>query len=63
MRTRLIVAVVMVLIGLVWIAQGLAIVKGTGFMDGDPLWAVVGIVLIGIAAVIARSANRSRPTV
>ena len=62
MRTRLIIAVVMALIGLVWIAQGLAIVKGSGFMTGNPFWAVVGIVLIGIAAVIVWSANRSRPT-
>jgi hypothetical protein len=63
MRTRWIIAVVMALIGLVWIGQGLAIIKGAGFMTGNPFWAVVGIVLIAIAAVIAWSASRSRPTV
>jgi glucose dehydrogenase len=63
MRTRLLVAVVMALIGLVWIAQGLAIVGGSGFMIGNPFWAVVGVVLIALAAVIVWSANRSRPTV
>ena len=40
MRTRWIIAAVLVVIGAVWIGQGLGFFRGSGFMDGDPRWAV-----------------------
>jgi hypothetical protein len=48
--------VVLILVGLVWIGQGIGIIHGS-FMTGDAVWAfigsvtlVVGLVLIGVAA-------------
>ena len=40
MRTRWIIAAVLVVIGAVWVAQGLGFFPGSGFMDGDSTWAV-----------------------
>jgi len=44
-RTRWIIAVVLVLLGIVWIAQGMGWLGGSGFMDGDPRWALFGAIL------------------
>ena len=52
-RNRLVVAVVVALVGLVWLAQGLGAPIGGGFMVGDPFWAVAGVVLIAAAAAYA----------
>ncbi len=46
MRTRWFIAVGLVLIGAVWIGQGLGFFKGSGFMDGNIIWAVIGAGLI-----------------
>jgi hypothetical protein len=43
-RSRTILAVILVAIGLVWIGQGIGLLKGTGFMVGDPKWALIGAV-------------------
>jgi hypothetical protein len=50
-RTRTILAIIFVAIGLVWIGQGTGLLKGTGFMVGDARWALIGVVcvLAGIA--------------
>ena len=52
--------IVLVLIGLLWTLQGLNVLGGSA-MSGSPLWATIGpivlllgVVLIGIAIVIAR---------
>ncbi len=62
-RTRAIVAFILIAIGLVWIGQGTAFIKGGGFMTGDPLWAWIGAacVVVGIAlgAVEIRSRRAS----
>ena len=39
-RTRTILAFILVALGLVWIGQGTGLLKGTGFMVGDTRWAV-----------------------
>lgn len=49
--SRLVVAVVLALIGLVWIGQGSGMLGGSA-MSGSPFWAVVGIVLIALAVAI-----------
>jgi hypothetical protein len=41
-RSRTILAIILVAIGLVWIGQGTGVLKGTGFMVGDMKWAVIG---------------------
>lgn len=54
---RLVLAAILVLAGLVWLAQGLNLPFAPGsFMTADPLWAVIGALtalaglLLGIAA-------------
>jgi len=51
MRTRWIIAAVLVIVGVSWIAQGLGFLPGTGLMDGDTRWALIGAVvaLAGVA--------------
>ena len=60
MRTRWIIAAVLAIIGCVWIGQGLGLVRGSGFMDGDTRWAIIGGVLLIAGALTAWSAFRSR---
>jgi hypothetical protein len=45
-RTRFLVAGVVAAVGLVWIAQGLGVPIGGGFMVGDMTWAWVGGTLV-----------------
>jgi hypothetical protein len=42
---RGIIGVVMVLIGAVWVGQGLDLIKGS-FMTGQAIWALIGIVVL-----------------
>jgi hypothetical protein len=60
MRTRWIIAVVMIVIGAAWIGQGLGLFPGTGFMDGDRTWAVIGAVLVLGGLAVGWSAVRLR---
>lgn len=48
-HTRLIVAVVVALVGLVWMAQGLGAPIGGGFMVGNTFWALAGAGLVVLA--------------
>jgi hypothetical protein len=58
MRGRMLAAVIMGAIGLIWVLQGTGVLPGSGFMSGDIRWALIGLVLvvaaIGLAAVSAR---------
>ena len=60
MRTRWIIAAVLVLIGAVWVAQGMGVFPGSGFMDGDTTWALIGAILLGVGIVVGWSALRMR---
>ena len=42
-RTWTVVGAVLLLTGAVWVGQGTGILRGSSFMTGDPLWAVLGI--------------------
>ncbi len=42
MRGRVITATLLVAVGLVWIGQGLGLLRGSSFMVGDVRWAVAG---------------------
>ena len=59
-RSRLIVALVLALLGLAWLAQGLNLIEGSA-MSGTSFWAFVGVVLIAIAAIIVVR-ERRQPT-
>ena len=48
-RTRLIVAALFALVGAVWIAQGLGVPIGGGFMVGDMTWTWIGAALMALA--------------
>ena len=48
-RTRLILAVVFALVGAVWIAQGLGVPIGGGFMVGDIFWSYAGAAVLVLA--------------
>jgi hypothetical protein len=52
-RTRYVVAVVVALTGLVWIAQGLGAPIGRSFMIGDLRWTAIGLTLVLAAAIYA----------
>ena len=51
--------VVALLLGLVWIGQGVGLIRGS-FMSGDPTWAVIGAIVSGCAAVALWFTTRAR---
>lgn len=61
MRTRLIVALALVAVGLVWVGQGIGLLRGSSFMVNDVRWAIIGAVLIAVGVVIGVSARRRPP--
>jgi hypothetical protein len=52
-----VVGVVLALVGLLWFLQGIGVVKGS-FMTGEPVWAVIGLVLLALAARLLAEALR-----
>jgi hypothetical protein len=52
-RTRLVIAAVLALTGLVWAAQGLGAPIGGSFMIGDRFWTLAGVALLIAALAIA----------
>jgi hypothetical protein len=65
--SRLFVAAVLFVVGLVWIGQGTGRIAGSA-MSGVSFWAVVGVVLVALAVVVAvrewwlnSRGSRSRP--
>jgi hypothetical protein len=61
MRTRWIIAAVLIVIGAAWIGQGLGLFPG-GFMVGDTKWAIIGAILAIAGIVVAWTALRMRPS-
>ena len=61
MRGRLIIGVLLALVGLVWIGQGLGLLRGSSFMVDDMRWAIAGAVAAVAGAVLLVRARR-RPT-
>ena len=57
--SRLVLAALFALVGLVWIGQGIGAIGGS-VMTGSPFWAVVGAVLIVIAGAIVVIERRRR---
>lgn len=61
-RTRTILAVVLIATGLVWIGQGLGLLRGSSFMVDDMRWALAGTVCIVAGAGLgARLMRQRRP--
>ena len=62
MRGRLITAASLVVLGLIWIGQGLGLLRGSGFMVDEPFWAAVGALFVVGGVLLGFSAWRgSRP--
>lgn len=59
MRGRLIAAGVLLITGLVWIGQGLGLLRGSSPMVDDLRWAAAGAVSVALALVLAISVWRS----
>ena len=57
--TRLVLALVIALAGLVWLGQGLGFIPGS-FMTGSLFWAVVGAALVALAVVDRGGRERRR---
>ncbi len=55
----LVVGALIALIGLVWIGQGVGLIGG-GFMSGNGMWAVIGLVLVVIGGLLVFRALRVR---
>ena len=49
--SRILLATLLALVGLVWIGQGTGLIGGSP-MTGSPFWAVVGAVLLVVAAAV-----------
>jgi hypothetical protein len=59
-RTRVIIAALLILVGLVWIGQGTSVIPGSGFMTGDIRWAAIGVVVLVAGVAIAISVVNAR---
>lgn len=59
MRGRLITGSLLVLGGVVWIGQGLGVLRGSSFMVDDIRWAVAGLEAVAFGVVLAVSGWRS----
>jgi hypothetical protein len=56
--SRLVVALLLALVGLVWIGQGTGLIAGSA-MSGTTFWAIVGLVLLALAVVVLVVERRS----
>jgi hypothetical protein len=55
--TRRIVGVVLILVGLLWIGQGIGLIGGS-FMTGEAIWAFIGAGCAVFGFVLVRGARR-----
>jgi hypothetical protein len=59
---RTIIAVVLFLLGAVWIGQGTGVIGGSA-MSGSSFWAIVGAVLVIVAAAIVVTGRRTNGSI
>ena len=57
MRAQVVIAVILLIVGVVWVGQGVGWIHGS-FMTGEAIWAVIGAVAILIALALLRGAVR-----
>jgi hypothetical protein len=57
---RLVISIALLLVGLLWIGQGIGLLGGNA-MSGQSAWALVGAVLVIAAAGVAWTARRTGP--
>jgi hypothetical protein len=62
MRVRLMVGILVLLVGLVWIGQGLGYLRSSSFMVDDRRWALIGAGMVIVGGLLALSVWRSSRT-
>ena len=58
MRARMITAACLLVVGAVWIGQGLGLLRGSSFMVDEPFWAVAGTGFVIAGSIIGVTAWR-----
>jgi F0F1-type ATP synthase assembly protein I len=58
-KVRWPVIVALAAVGVVWLGQGIGVIGGS-FMTGEPLWAIIGAVMLLGAGVLTVAARRGR---
>lgn len=61
MRSSWFIAGALIVVGVIWIGQGLGIIGGSSFMTGEGVWAALGVGLIVAGVATAVWAVRTRP--
>ena len=63
MRTQVITGISLAFVGLIWVGQGLGLLRGSSFMVDEPFWAVAGLIFViaGAALVILAWSGRESP--
>lgn len=56
-RWATVIGVVLALVGMLWFLQGIGVAKGS-FMTGEPVWAIIGLVLLVLAGRLLAEALR-----
>jgi hypothetical protein len=59
MRGRVLTATLLIAVGLVWVGQGIGLLRGSSFMVGDARWAIAGLAAIIGGVILAVSVWRS----
>jgi phosphotransferase system glucose/maltose/N-acetylglucosamine-specific IIC component len=59
-RSAYIAAGLLIVIGAIFVGQGLGILRGSSFMVGDARWAVIGALLIVLGAGLGWRASQRR---
>lgn len=59
-RSAYIGAGLLVVIGAIFVGQGLGILRGSSFMVGDARWAAIGLLCIALGALLAWRAKSQR---
>lgn len=57
---RVVIGALLVLVGFVWIGQGVGIIEGS-FMTGEAVWAVIGAVCLALGAMLLLTTLRASP--
>ena len=57
MWIRRTIAVVLLLVGAVWVLQGVGVLGGS-FMTGEAVWAVIGVACLGVGVLLLRPPHR-----
>jgi len=61
MRSRRLASVLLALVGIIWIGQGLGLLRGSSFMVDDIRWAIAGVILVAVGVVLAVTGRPRSP--